>query len=339
MGFALYTDQDLWADWLKNEDRNYTMGVGLQANGQFVTRLPNARLHFLLDRILGLEPPLEALTFHGLTLVGSGYTPDSLLAEDPVVGDRPYGSHLLLATRRLQVRGSMENEAVVTELYLGALGLGVAPWIQTEIHERNPSPTPMGWDHQISDGGEPTAAYRLAYERRLTGYRDRTVAKVVDVSAGGDVWAGYYTNASVGGTVRLGRFYSQFWEFNAAPLQGIAQAVPTRERPSGFEAFIFGGARERAVLYNALLYGQFRASDYTLAWSDTNHLITEFILGMQVRVPVCGWSVAATYSVSGRTSEIRGAYARTHIWGSAHVSLVRALGGPPTMRSGEAGGR
>ena len=120
-GGSILTDQDLWVDRLGvNSDRNYTMGVGFQFNGAFVKRLPDAKLHFLLDRgvsgLLGavgvgpVQPSLVRGTnnifernFHGITFAASGFTPDELTAVAPVIGDRPYGSIVVLSTQRMFV--------------------------------------------------------------------------------------------------------------------------------------------------------------------------------------------------------------------------------------------
>ena len=157
--------------------------------------------------------------------------------------------------------------AITTELGVGFLGLDVSQRIQTWIHERLGADKPSGWNHQISDGGELTGFYHVAFRRRLTPFSRAADIKHFQASLDADVWLGYYTNASLGTTVRLGSFYSRYFEFVSTPILGVSQAVRAVAR-SDSELFVFGAVRGRGVLYNALLQGGFKESTYTLSSSE-----------------------------------------------------------------------
>ena len=324
-GWSIYFENDLLANWYHNEDRNYTMGVGFEARGAFVTSLPNARLHFGLDKLVGLRPPEISRSYHALMLQGSGFTPDDLTATEPIIGDRPYGSLVLLQTRRIVVRGSNEDIAVTTEMNLGFIGTSVPGDIQTFIHSHNSSPEPQGWRHQISNGGEFTATYRVNADRCLVTRRLSEVLRWFDWTGGGEAWVGYYTNAALTTRVRLGRYYSEFWEFAGSPLSGVAQALDS-SKPMKGEFFLFGTALGRVVAYNALLQGQFKHSDYTLGASQLNRVIGEFELGAHASFPVWGWTTQLTWLVlSGRTAEYDTEFSRTHYWAGFYVGMSRPL--------------
>lgn len=326
-GGSVFFDQDLWSDWLSNEDRNYTMGLGFVVRGRWAERAPTAVVHFGIDRLLRLEPdPFQHRSFHSMMLAGSAFTPDNLLATEPVVGDRPYASLVAFQTRRVRVDDS-GRVAWTTEFIIAALGLKVGPEIQKWIHRTNDLDMPSGWAHQISAGGEPTAAYHVAYDRQLLPRRfiQPGTTKHFDLQAGLDGWLGYYTNASAGLGARVGWFRSEFWEFASAPLSGFAQAAGMNRRLVRPEVFLFAGGRGRAVLYNALLQGQFRESDYTLEDDDVRRLLGEFQGGIAAAIPAGDGTLSLSYLVSGRTSELNTDFARTHIWGSLFLTFALPL--------------
>jgi len=329
-GSHLFVEQDEFAKpWGLGGDQNYTMGVGIQLTGAFVRRSFVGKPQFLLDRLFsGIGLPLtpdttQHETLHSVMLLGSAFTPDDITQVGPVMGDRPYASLLGLSTRRVSPRGDLDEWAVATELTIAFLGLGVSRDVQTWIHKKLNSDTPMGWDHQISNGGEPTAYYRIGAQRHLTGFRQENAARWLDASADADLWLGYYTSVSLGGTARLGRIRSRYFEFGTSPLGGASQAL-VRQR-SGGEFFAFASGRGRLVGYNALLQGQFKDNPYELGSDEIERLIGEVEAGVHTAFGLTAdlgfyltWSV-----VAGRSADVATSYGRWHWWGSAQLGLTR----------------
>ena len=98
---------------------------------------------------------------------------------------------------------------------------------------------------------------------------------------------------------------------NSAGMSSVNQAPSLIA--SQFEFFFTFGIRGRAVLYNALLQGQFKENPYTLHWGQINPLILESELGLVMRYK----NISLLYHpFQLRTAEFRLPTSRTHIWGS-----------------------
>jgi hypothetical protein len=331
--FALIAENDVIFQLGHNQDRNYTGGFGFQFSGSFVRKAHIHQPLQALDRLTRFQH------FHGrsdkryysLLLVGTGFTPDSLNTRDPLPEDRPYGSILALTVRRLTVNEETFDEAWSSELAVGVLGLHIARNLQTWLHRRlrarsgEPTPyDPLGWGNQVSDGGEPTALYRVGYERRVAGDASgRDIRKNFQVVGGGQASAGYYTNATVLTSARLGSFTSDFWEFSPSATNVATQNLGTgRHRTPKWEAFLFAAARPRLVIYNALLQGQFKESIHTFSAGDVKRLQLEWELGVAAFAPVWKGGVQLVWNAfSGRTAEFTADESRTHTWGSGLLVL------------------
>ena len=333
-GLHLHLEQDAFVRPLGlDRDQNYTMGVGIRATGRWFRNVGYPQ--HLVDRFLTWAIPSVRLvpepgfdeTFHSLMLVGSAFTPDSLLATEPVVGDRPYASILGLVSSRTWVDGTPgfnDRHAITTELGVAFLGLDVSQRIQTWVHELLDGDKPSGWSHQISEGGELTGFYHVGFRRRLTPYSHPDDSKNFEASLDGDLWLGYYTNASLGTTVRLGSFYSRYFEFVSAPIVGVSETSMAAQGNSEF--FLFGAARGRAVLYNALLQGGIKESSYTLSSSEISRAILELELGVHGSFAVGNHhSVYATWvALAGRSPEFDTSLSRWHWWGSLQVGITHS---------------
>ena len=317
----------------RDEDRNYTGGFGFQFSGSFV-------------RNTGLDKPLRGLDrltrfsrrhdetprSHTLLVFGTAFTPDDLNTAAPVRDDRPYASLLGVSVRRLSFNEQSEA-AWSSELAIAALGLPVARNLQTWVHRRLRANSgreapydPLGWHNQISDGGEPTALYRVGYERLLIGDPSGPGnRKHVQLTGGLGASAGYFTNVNAVVNARLGWFTSDFWEFTpsamnvgaeAAPADAFDAAAVRPRRP--WELFVFAGARPRLHLYNALLQGQFRDSAHTV---DIKRGTVEWDLGAAVYIPRIHLQVVWNM-LAGRTPEFEGGTPRTHTWGALIATYV-----------------
>jgi hypothetical protein len=311
----------------RDEDRNYTGGFGFQFSGNFVEKAHLDAPLRGMDRLTRFSKKHEAspMQFHTLLVFGTAFTPDNLNTRRPIRNDRPYASIIGLSARRLTVDQESFDEAWSSELAIGVLGLPVARNLQTWIHRRLRDRSgraypydPLGWQNQISDGGEPTALYRVGYERRLLGAQSGPdTRKHFQLSGGFAGSAGYYTNVNLAANARLGWFTSDFWEFTAGALEVGNQVLGNNDLPR-WELFVFAGARPRLNFYNALLQGQFRDSVHTV---DLKHTVFEWDLGVSAFIPKARLRLTWN-ALAGRTSEFEGGPPRTHTWGSVSATYV-----------------
>jgi hypothetical protein len=320
--FSIYGENDVIFPLRRNEDRNYTGGFGFQFSGSFIRKAGLDVPLRLLDRsFVARKHSQWDRRFYTLLVFGTGFTPDTLNEDDVIPDDRPYGSLLGVSVRRLSVNDQSFDEAWSSEFAVAMLGLHQARNLQTWLHRRLRKKSgeetpydPLGWHHQISEGGEPTALYRVGYERRLLGApSDPDSRKHFQLTGGWGASGGYYTNVAAVANARLGWFTSDFWEFTPGAMNAATQNLGTgRRRKPRWELFLFGGMRPRFNIYNALLQGQFRESVHTL---PIRRLQVEWDAGAAVFLPFARTQITWN-ALPGRTSEFRVGKARTHTWGS-----------------------
>lgn len=334
-GFSLLHDNDGWPHPGNSfKDDNYSAGIELRLNGRAVRRAGLTRPLEGLDWLtrLGRRHARGSRLFHSAQLFGLAYTPDVLDTDVPQRDDRPFASLVGLAVRRTSVHGPASDRVWSSEFAIGVLGLDAARHVQTLLHRTrrwmtgNPTPVdPLGWTNQISDGGEPTALYRVSYERLLAGDVAGAARKHWQVTGGLDGSVGYQTNASAAVAARVGAFSSDFWEFSS----GLRSAGVGRQQraPSGgprWDLFAFGVARPRVVVWNALLQGQFRDSEHTVR---VKRLIGEWEGGLGASLPMGRWHLQAVVQFAqGRTTEFVAPKARLYTWGSILLMMSRSGG-------------
>lgn len=327
-GFYLLFDQDVFAP-AYNEDRNYTMGLNIGVFGPFADKnafgLPFLRKK--VDHFFGFDAihcRNDILTQASLSLYSSAFTPLDIANPNPIPGDRPYASVLMLGSGYISVN-EPARYALLTEFNIGALGLNLGKAVQSYIHEHHwagsTRPIPMGWHNQISNGGEPTMLYRLLLRRLIhehnwpKPFRDQTMHRF-QLNATAEGMVGYYTNAAIGMEARAGLFSNPFWDMYSGSSTGMNQAPPPGQKMPFFECWTYGALRMRVVGYNALLQGQFRKTDYRMTAAQINRLIGEYEMGLGVRI----WRIQLLWGIiAGRSPEYSGDYSRPHIWGSAMV--------------------
>ncbi|MFN8335698.1 MAG: DUF2219 family protein [Cyclobacteriaceae bacterium] len=328
-GYSIFIDQDMaWPAY--NQDRDYTMGLGFRFYGRRFDskRKPISWLTMKamtgLNTLVGLQKHFEKYGYESRTsfMLGNGsFTPDSLLAKNPVKGDRPYGSVLYFSHRKSYLPAGTKH-IISTQFTLGFLGTAVSKYFQKGVHYlyRNIAKTeepydPKGWDNQISKGGEITVMYRVAYGKSFIDNR------YLSISACTEGMAGYYTNVAFSGQVRTGKLVSRWFTLVSDPLSDGSQASDGRE---GFEIYAYGVPRVRFVAYNALLQGQFRHNDYELGWNDMRHVIGELDCGIAMGNSFCRnnrkgiWSFGLNFSL--RTPNYTGPYSRYHHWGGFYFT-------------------
>ena len=260
-GIGVYFDQDLLLP-LVNEDRDYTMGVGIEFFQEDEGFYPFEYPLKLVARFLGIHEAERSY------LLGSvNYTPDDLSASAPLVGDRPYAS--VLNKRVLADR----QKAVGVEVQVGLLGTYLAREIQRKLHRAwrgatgsDQPVTPRGWSNQVSAGGEPTLRLRLARSDLLAENPGHW-----DLASSADISLGYQTNASLGLAARGGVIASPFWSLPYDPINR-GHFVPAF---GGDEAYFWVAVRGRVVGYDALLQGQFGDSVLTYDASRIRRLVLD----------------------------------------------------------------
>jgi len=308
-------------------DDNYSAGIALRVSGRAIRdwRL-TAPLEGLdwLTRVSSAHRR-AALASHSLAVVGAAYTPNDLVAVEPQRDDRPFASLFGITLRRQTVAHGLE-QSWTSELTVGALGLDAARAVQSFLHRTrrwmtgNPvPPDPRGWPNQISDGGEPTALYRVAVDRRLAGAGAGPLRKRWQLTGGLEGSLGFQTTLAGTLTVRAGAFTTEFWEFASGILSpGLGRQVPAAAR---WEAFVFGAARPRVVAYNALLQGQFRSSVHTVR---PRRVVGEWEGGLGLGGPLGGYQVQMLVGLAqGRSTEWIGDRATPSTWGTVSIVVSR----------------
>jgi len=310
--WALFADNDLFSP--SPTDRDYTGGSGLSYSGPELEgrwNLPGRLLgglnRLLFDGALAREHGLNA----ALEIGTYGFTPDDLKRADIITDDRPYSSLVYIsASRNYQQPGSRNSWS--TSLTLGALGLNLFESGQNAIHPIVGSKDANGWGHQISDGGEATLRYSVAYHDYLQSRSPEARFKVTYFGS-----AGYLTEAGAALVFRDGLISSPDNRFN--PELGAygerAQMTATGSAP---ENYFWGGVAIKARLYNAFLEGQFRHSEHTFSRSDLNPVIAEAWVGYTHSLSA---SYKLSYFLRVQSPEIRtGEASRVVSWGGFVLS-------------------
>ncbi len=309
-GVAVYFDQDMLLP-LVNEDRDYTMGVGIEFFEEEAGFYPMGTLLGRVGKLIGISADAPMRRSY---LIGSvNYTPDNLAATAPVLNDRPYASVLFLANKRVLAD---RRHAIGVEAQAGLLGTYAAREVQRRVHQAlreakdSDEPVdPQGWGNQVSAGGEPTFRLRLA--------RSELIAEepgLWDLAGTGTLSLGYQTNASLGLATRAGLIDSPFWSLPHDPINR-GNFVPAF---GDEEIYLWLAGRARAVAYDALLQGQFRDSAHTIEAEDVERLVFDGGMGV-----TASWdALQLTVSANFKTSEVeRGNADRTQWWGGLYFSV------------------
>lgn len=308
-GIGIYVDQDLFIPFT-NEDRDYTMGVALEF---FWAK---ERGLYLLDGLvrsagewLGIDRSDRDIVY-SFKLGTLAYTPDDLADTQPIYDDRPYSSLIYLSNKR--VRADSED-ALAAEVSIGVLGTSLAGEFQSAFHswyrdfDNSDEPVePMGWDHQISSGGELTLRLRLSKSEL---YPALSVPGRFDVSSTVGLSLGFQTNASVGAAMRFGSIKSPFWSLPFDPVNR-GNFLPFTAVD---EWYFWTALRTHLIGYDALLQGQFRDSEVTYSYDQIEALVYDGAFGFT-------WGIGKsqfTFSANSKTSDLKHS-SRTQTWGSVN---------------------
>lgn len=305
-------------------DDNYSAAYELRVNGRIVERL-------------GLAAPLKGLDwltraslvhargqrrFHSAQAIGVIYTPDRIASSEVQTDDRPYASLMAVTVTRTSILGAALDREWSTGLSLGMLGLELPGEAQRLLHRtrrwmtgKSVPPDPLGWDNQISAGGEPTGLYHAAYRQRIAGDGGAGRRKHWEVLGGLAGEAGYSVSASAEVAARVGAFSSEFWEFpRGVGGAAVGQQGPVVEGQRRWDVMVFALVRPRAVAYDALLQGQFRRSVFTV---PVRHGLIEWEGGLGGSIPMGSHQLQVVVQLAqGRTADYIGPKASAYTWGT-----------------------
>lgn len=307
-------DNDLFAG--DEKDRDYTGGMSITISGE------RAR-----DGLLSLDPLLQRLddwstdgsdsddvSVHYARQIGlMAFTPSNTLVKEVQPEDRPYASLLFLSNGRVRVDAD-DRGAWTSSVTIGVLGLSVSERLHSAVHEVVGSERPLGYDHQISAGGEPTARYTLARQKLWIA----DPSGLVDVKTTVQGSVGFLTETSASISLRAGRFNSPWWGFAPELTDYMAGPVPSESYRGGRELYVFAGARVKARAYNAFLQGQFRHSDVRYAADEIEPLLAEAWIGVVTQLLD---QTQLSYALHYQTAELRdGPASRDSLWGAVQLT-------------------
>ena len=314
-GIRVQLDNDLFARG-GARDRDYTGGLALTLSGSSAK-----------DSLLSLDPALTALDKlftpdtqgdvierHARQLGVMVFTPKDTTLTRAQPEDRPYASLVFVANGRLRVAPD-RTSAWFSSFTVGALGLPVAENIHGAVHDIVGSPTPSGYAHQVSAGGEPTARYTVARQNLWASAPTSTLDVKTTVQAS----VGFLTETSASISIRAGRFSTPWWSFNPELTDYLAAPAPVAEgNPNRPDLFFFAGARIKARAYNAFLQGQFRHSDVRYSVNEVEPIVAEAWMGFTTQVI---GHTQLSYTLNYQTAEVRdGQASRDYLWGAVQLS-------------------
>ena len=321
MGLAAHAqDQhNAWTVGVENDllagsqkDADYTGGFSFTMTG---SNASSATLS--MDSVLGAIDSLwlpaggrAPSTKAGLHLGLQAWTPLDKQSSTPIRDERPYASLVSLTSTRM-LAGADNEPAWATSLTLGILGAGFADGIHSGVHKLVGSgPGPKGYDHQISQGGEPTVMYALRRQSLLAQSNSGNTR--YDIKWGVEGSLGYLTEAALSVSGRVGRVNSPWWSLQGERVEFYAPRV------TDGELFLSYGLTARVRGYNALLEGQFRDSTVTVPRSNLEKLIGTVWLGVT-------WGISSSstlsYQMRHQSAEIKsGPAARSYSTGGLYFT-------------------
>ncbi len=313
--WALVIDNDLFVPGERDQD--YTFGVNLSQShaGLATASLTLNRPLQALDKLFGVDTLASTQMRYSRELGVYAFTPEDISQAAAIADDRPYASLIYLSTTHERIN-SLNNSAIKSSLTVGLLGTDLPSKLQQEVHRYTDSTPAQGWDNQISDGGELTARYQLAYQQQLN-----TGSANFEVKSTSQVSLGYLTEASWGLSFRKGLINSAWTSFNPELTSYGEKAAFDSNNKRVFEHYVWGGFALKARGYNAFMEGQWRDSAVTYDRSQLNSVLVEGWLGYTLAF---NNGYRMSYVLRGHSSEVRhGQGNRDLLWGS--LILARAI--------------
>jgi hypothetical protein len=310
-------DGDAWSINFDNDffapgssDRDYTFGLSARYTSEKLSENPLMAPLYALDDALGFCEGGKAR--HQLELGFYAFTPEQPELAQPNESDRPFASLIYASVANERV--DPDSRSVFrSQLTLGVLGLPLVGDIQNEVHEWLGNEQEQGWQHQISEGGEPTFRYSLAKQNLLFSGEHLELKHTRAASLG------YITEASWGLNLRVGNMHSA-WHSFSPEIATYAEGSARRQQKFS-EGFFWAGMALKARAYNVFLQGQFRDSSVSYDFDDLNHGILEAWMGYTQSFRN---GVFFSYGLRGHSAEIKSGPAnRNVIWGG--LMLGRSL--------------
>ncbi|SFM43391.1 lipid A deacylase LpxR family protein [Marinobacter zhejiangensis] len=315
--WALSIDNDFFAPG--QTDRDFTGGLAITYSGFRGLRFwrPLDRLLAWTDEAVGADNamPEPVLVTPSIELGSYGFTPDDIESPGVVVDDRPYAS-LVYFTAGRTYWDRISGDAWTSSLTFGVLGLDVFESGQRQAHRIFGNKDAAGWAHQISDGGEPTLRYHLAFHDSLLDQSPSAKLKATYYLS-----LGYLTEAGLALSYRNGLISSPDHRFNPElTFYGERVSEGNSGSVQGNESYFWGGLAIKARAYNVFLQGQFRDSDHTLDRDDVRWLLAEAWVGYTASL---GRDYSLSYLLRAQSSEIyHGQGDRALVWGGLVLSRV-----------------
>ena len=304
-GIGIYIDQDLFVPFY-NEDRDYTMGVGIEFFWAKDKGLyPFDNLVRQAGEWLGINDKNNDIVY-SFMLGTTAFTPDDLSDPQPIYNDRPYASLIYLSNKR--VRADNRN-AIAAEVLFGLIGTNISRDGQTFIHQtyRDIAGTsepvdPKGWSHQISDGGELTMRLRLSNSRL-----QYSSPGILDVATTLGLSFGFQTNASFSAAIRVGNIKSPFWSLPYDPVNrgSFLPAKPVNEW------YFWSAYRAHVIGYDALLQGQFKTSEVRYTSDQLESVVYDSAVGLTLGFK----GSQLTFVANVKSPDLKNV-TRNQVWGS-----------------------
>lgn len=339
-GASILVDEDYFMEWFVkdvNKDRDYTGSGGLTFTGRFVEAAKINSLQKGVDYLFGLKKIHDSrklTSFHALKFGETVFSPQGkdLNKTAPIYDDRPYASISYFSTSTLSMDSLKEN-ALLTELSIGAFGWQGGRVSQAYIHSKvrgcdtcRPY-DPVGWDNQISNGGEIALQYNISFKNLLTKPnkftigRDGSKFKLYDVFVSKDIYIGDYTALGAALTGRFGVIRSNWGLFNSSYFGAQSEAKgDLKLKKHNFEFYFFSTLRPKFIAYNAALQGLTKTSAHTFTFDEVNHFAFQYEGGICMTLP--GW-MSLNIVYAHRTSEFKGPKGLPHDWIGFNLNFHR----------------
>lgn len=312
--WAVSMDNDLFVPFASS-DRDFTGGLAFTFSGAKAINGSRHRNGLLgrLDSLFNHQPESVRTAISSLEFGFYGFTPNNTEDVNPLNNDRPYASLMYLSMSR-QYPVQINEKRVSTSLTFGLLGAGVMGDTQNAVHRATGNDAARGWGNQISDGGEITARYQIAWHDDWDSNTFSSRFKSTYFAS-----VGYLTEVGAALSTRQGLISSPDNRFNPELITYGERVNETAATPNrGEERYFWGGISLKARLYNAFLQGQFKDSVHSLEFDEVRPLIVEAWLGYTFTL---GREFKASYVLRGQSSELKkGQGDRSHVWGGIVLS-------------------
>lgn len=311
-GWAISMDNDILVP--SSRDQDYTYGSSITVAGK------STRDYFLsldgplswLNRQIGITAKNRTPNSHSFEVGLYGFTPEDIAPVNANSNDRPYASIVYWSSTQ-ELATASANSIWRSTLTLGILGLDIVGDIQNEVHNVTDSQRANGWSNQISDGGELTARYSIAKQRRWNLNNPN-----IELKSSAQASFGYLTEVSYGASLRIGKINSRWQSYNPELTSYGEQSNLSVDDQLVQERYFLLGAAIKARAYNAFLQGQFRDNPVEYNADDLNHTIIEVWAGYTHSFKH-GYRVS--YLLRAHSSEVKqGDGDRNVVWGGLTLS-------------------